>query len=389
MLQSVKIMYSPKRLRFIAYALAVLGIVSQTNVAMANDGFFWGAGDTLRPVHSKSLRVLRENLKLNPIESKVCYQVLFRGKPQQPPPSYDYKGSEFATIGKRLDCEAVKGAWAKFSPEWTAEATYEIEALEDAADVLFGFPVHTWHADFDDRDGLNSVPAPGVARFQTHIDSQEISATQLKWLDGIGDTGKGKTLGYTWKASFQKGKHYTLRTLYQFGIDESNAFYADHEYPKGEKPWFWKEGVWSEAHRIIYYLTPLRQWASPPPAQVSIAVTLPANLPMTLAVPIKPKPKCIGERTLFYELQDAFPTQDLELSYPVSRANSIPNTKSPSHKLETLTDWEAWMKTLGGSQVAMNCALLKRLENDSGVALQNILAGIKCQPSCQPKSSSP
>lgn len=353
----------------------LLAILSLAAAARANDGFFWGAGETLRPIHNKSLRVLRETLELSPIERPTCYHVLYKGRPRQPPDDYDYRSPDFATIGPRAECAALKNAWAKFSPAWTAEAVYEISALADAADVVLGFPVHGWSADFYTPDGLNGISAPGVAAFETFIDGTPVPSPELKWLEGVGENGDRKTLGYAWKASFQKNRRYTLRTRYQFGVDVSNAFYEGREYAKGEKPWFHTEGSWSEASRVIYYLTPLRQWAAPPPSRVSIVVTLPPGLPMVAAVPIKPKPRCVGERSLFYELRDSFPAQDLELSYPSGK--TLPG------RLKTPADWDAWMKTLGGPDIEMNCALLTRLKADAAPALRDILAARKCRPSCR------
>lgn len=353
--------------------------MSPSRLAYSNDGFFWGAGDTLRPIQNKNLRVINEDLKITPIKDISCYEVLYRGKPQKPPESYKEKAGEFATIGKPLDCGVLKSAWAKFSPKWTAEATYEIEALEDAADVLFGFPVHNWYAEFELEDGLKGISAPGVINFQTYIDGKEAGPLQLKWLDGVGAAGEVKTLGYSWKASFTKGRRYILRTTYEFGVDESNAFYAGREYLKGESPWFAKKGYWSgtRVERLIYYLTPLRQWASPPPSRVSISVGFPAHVSVELVVPVALKPVCIAERSLFYELQDAFPAQDLEISY----ADKIGLKRG----IKTPENWEAWIRTMGGPKVEIECSLLKHLKEGARSDLQVILAAIKCRPSCESK----
>ncbi len=348
-------------------------------LVQANDGFFWGAGDTLRPIQNKNLRVISEELRITPIDDIPCYEVLYRGKPGKPSELYNEKAGEFATIGRRLDCAALKSAWAKFSPKWTAEAIYEIEALADAPDVLFGFPVHNWYANTLNKERLTEIPAPGVVNFRTYIDDNEAGPLRLKWLDGVGAAGVEKTLGYTWKASFVKGRRYALRTTYEFGVDESNAFYAGREYLKGEPPWFAKKGYWSgtKVERLIYYLTPLRQWASPPPSRVSIAVGLPGNVPVELTVPAALKPVCIAERSLFYALQDAFPARDLEVSYA--------DGAGLKQGIRTPQNWEAWIKTMGGPKVEIECALLKRLKTEARSDLQTILAGVKCRPSCGSK----
>jgi hypothetical protein len=201
-----------------------------------------------------------------------------------------------------------------------------------------------------------------------------VGSTKLKWLDGVGASRKEKVLGYTWTASFKKGRRYTLRTVYDFGVDTSNSFYEDREYVQGELPWFKaREGRIGGADRMIYYLTPLQQWAAPAPATVSAVVTLPKRVPIEFAVPLKLKPVCIGERSLFYELRDRFPDQDLEVSYPDSTGGM---------KLDSAQDWEGWMKSLGGPQVEMNCALLARLKKEAGPALQGLLAERKCRKSC-------
>lgn len=347
-------------------ALAVLGLALAAVPLAANDGFFWGAGDTLRPVQSKSLRVLNEKLTLTALDKAPCYEVMFKGKAQTPD-TEDEKPGEFATLGKQVACQPGK-YYEQFMPRWSAEAVYEVEALEDAPGVLFGFPVHAWHMD------MGSTPIPGAVAFHTFVGKIELGPTELKWLDGVGAKQDEKVLGYTWTASFKKGERCTLRTVYDFGVDTSNSFYSDREYASGETPWFkLKTDQSLGADRMIYYLTPLKQWASPPPAWVSAVVTMPKGIPMEFAVPVRSKPVCIGERSLFYELHGKFPDQDLEVSYPM---------KTPDLKLDTAADWEAWMRSLGGPQVEMNCALLARLKKEAGPALQAVLAARKCRQSC-------
>ncbi|MBI5630491.1 MAG: hypothetical protein HY921_06365 [Elusimicrobia bacterium] len=349
--------------------------------ARANDGFFWGAGDTLRPVNNRHLRVEREELVLGPVKKAVCYEVLFRGKPQLPPDEYDYATGEheFATIGKVRECSSLAKAWARFSPSWTADAVYRIETFDDAADVQFGFPVHDWMADFIDSEGLDGVQAPGVSSFKTFIDGEEILPLALKWLDGFGVSTRTITLGYVWKASFRKGRKHVLRTSYEFGVYDSGSFYVGREYPVGEKPWFvdktWfqKGGTPWAAKRLIYYLTPLNQWALPPPSEIAIKVELPAGLSPLFVVPLETKPSCVDERGLFFHFKDKFPDRELEISYPAGRSFNKP--------LESSGDLEAWFKTVG-PRADLSCALLSRLKKESSPAVQELLKFRACRKKC-------
>ena len=50
---------------------------SQTNIA--NDGFYQGAGSTLRPLYNPEMRVIEEKLWISPMTSPRCYQLRFRG----------------------------------------------------------------------------------------------------------------------------------------------------------------------------------------------------------------------------------------------------------------------------------------------------------------------
>ncbi|MBI5883266.1 MAG: hypothetical protein HZB91_09190 [Elusimicrobia bacterium] len=359
-----------------AAAVLCLTLAAAPIAAWANDGFFQGAGGTLRPIENRSLRVLSEDLKIDPIKQRSCYELRFSS-----PASYyegkDGKGGEFGpeefgAIGGRMECPKDLRDLLKsgFTPWWTAEAVYEIEALEDAPEVQFGFPVNDWEV-----SGQGEFPpSPGVIDFHTYVDGQEIAPTRLKWLEGVGAESKDKTLGYAWKASFQKGRRYVLRTTYAFGEDMGNFSEAIAE---GATPWFSgaDEANGGSGLGMIYYLTPLRQWASPPPSRISIVVTLPKHVPMTLAVPIHTKPVCVGEHSLFYEFHDSFPDQDLVVYYASSKDKS----------LKTATEWDAWLRTLGGGQVEMNCALLRSLKAGAGPALKKILAGRKCRPSCARK----
>jgi hypothetical protein len=346
-------------------ALVVTALALTAAPLAANDGFFWGAGETLRPVQSQSLRVRTEKLKITALEDASCYDVAFSTAALARKEGEAAGPEEFGTLGRKVPCLPAR---EQFKPEWSAEAVYEIEALEDAPGVLFGFPVHTWSMDLDD------VPIPGAVAFRTFVGKTELGPTKLKWLEGIGAKKDKKVLGYTWTASFKKGERYTLRTTYDFGIDTSNSFYSDREYAKGETPWFkLKTDQMLGADRMIYYLTPLQQWASPPMDSVTAVVTMPKRVPMEFAVPVRSKPVCVGERSLFFELRGRFPEAELEVSYPM---------EIPALKLETAADWEAWMRSLGGPQVEMNCALLERLKKEAGPALKGLLAARKCRQSC-------
>lgn len=358
---------------------AVLACLLNTP-ASANDGFFQGAGDTLRPVTSSALRVVRETLTLDALDAPRCYELLYRGKASQPGPDYDYKAGEFARPGHPVLCETTAGVaqWPTFEATWHAKAVYEIEALDQVSEIVFGFPTSVWDAEFQDANGLNSIGAAGVADFHTYIDGTEVHEPELKWLEGVSKSKDKKLLGFTWKASFSKGGRHVLITEYDMGVDISNAFYADREYPKSEPPWFLgkPEEAWNPegSRRVIYYLTPLRQWAGPPPERVSIVATLPRAVPMIAAVPLRPKPRCVGERSLFYELRDRFPDQDLELSY-------APFADFSTHHLETAADLEAWTNTIGGAEI--NCALLSRLKAGASPEVALLLAKRSCVKTCR------
>ena len=92
-------------------------------------------------------------------------------------------------------------------------------------------------------------------------------------------------------------------------------------------------------------------------------------------MPISPKPYCVGEKSFFYRFTDAVPSEDLRLSYP----SRPPTTK----RLETAKDLAAWFKTLGGPQVALNCALLGRLREESSAAVRVLLEGRACRKTCR------
>jgi hypothetical protein len=137
-----------------------------------------------------------------------------------------------------------------------------------------------------------------------------------------------------------------------------------------------------EAQNLFYYLTPLSQWASPPP-KIEIVVTLPKALPATHVVPISPAPRCIGERSLFFSL-DEFPKQDLNISYPapVQWVGGQPRELWASMgPLRTAAQWTAWR--LSTREPELNCALVAALKKTAEPDLAAILAKQPCRKTCR------
>jgi hypothetical protein len=337
--------------------------------AMGNDGFYQGSGSSMIPVKNKSLRVVSEHLFITPIDKEVSYPLLVDGKPIGP----KYKGqfktkAAYAQIGPAANSKHdISNA---FIPRWHAHVEYEIEALEEQNDVVMGFPVPLWVSDFSDNEGLQSIQAPSAANFATYVDGILVRKVELNWINGINnfqnyENGDKKTLVYIWKASFKKGKRYLLKTEYDFGADYSAEFFSGHQYIEGETPWFVQRdrnkkpndsNKCERAFTLKYYLTPLTLWADTPPSLVAIKVEMPANMPVTCAVPMYPKPCFIDKQALYYEFKNAFPDKELLISFPVSEDWKPINPGA----IKEISEWKLWQKTLG-DHFKFSCLLTKDL----------------------------
>jgi hypothetical protein len=49
-------------------------------IALANDGFYQGGGSSLRPLENIQMRVIEEQLLIQPLPEPVCYHLRFRGR---------------------------------------------------------------------------------------------------------------------------------------------------------------------------------------------------------------------------------------------------------------------------------------------------------------------
>ena len=348
------------------------------NAALANDGFYQGSGSTLKLIKNSHLRVREENLLIAPIIPPECYSVYANGKIIDKGMDLKVEDAKI-TIGARTNCN--NGSTDIYNAKWSAAADYQVEVLQAQPKVLIGFPVDTWERDFIGADGdLYYLYAPSVVNFRTYINDEEIKSLELKKLKSANvKTGSRDELGYTWSASFLEGKPYHLRTEYDFGVDNSNAFYKGREYLTGEIPWF--SGVMPEpftAERIIYFLTPINSWASPPPEQIKIEVRLPSEIPVTYFVPLELKPACVTTKALHYLLKNQFPSHELSLS--------MPNTgwwkREKLKPLRTLVQWNKWQKTLGGETVKIGCDVIEELKKTAAPDLQAHLNTFQCVSTC-------
>jgi len=364
--------------------LAILGriifagvIVMVTNTGLANDGFYQGAGSTLTLVKNSHLRVREENLLILPIMPPDCYSVYANNKAIEK--GMEIKEDPKITIGISTKCN--NDFTELFNAKWRATADYQVEVMQSQEKVLIGFPVDTWKRDFIAADGdLYYLYAPSVVNFRTYINGEEIRSLELKKLKSANvKTGSRDELGYTWSASFDAGKPYHLRTEYDFGVDNSNAFYKGREYLAGETPWF--SGVMPEpftAERIIYFLTPINSWASPPPDQINIEVRLPTDIPVTYFVPLELKPACVSTKALHYQLKNKFPSHELTLSMP----NTVLWNREKLKPLRTLKQWNKWNKTLGGDMVKIGCDVIEEVRKFAEPDLQSHMSMYQCAKSC-------
>lgn len=358
--------------------ITIAGVIfALTNTALANEGFYQGAGSSLTLVKNSYLRVREEALLIAPIIPPDCYSVYVNNKTLVD--GMDVKGDAKVTLGSHEKCQSNTGD--AFYAKWRATADYLVEALQSQQGVLIGFPVETWKREFNGKNGdLYSVYAPSVVNFRTYLNDEEIKSLELKKLKSHDIKTRARDLlGYTWLASFEAGKSYHLRAEYDFGVDNSNAFYKGREYLTGETPWFF--GAVHEpfpAERMIYFLTPISSWASPPPEQIKIEVQLPSEIPVTYFVPLELKPICVTSTAFHYLLKNQFPSSELMVSMPSTGWRK----KGRLEPLRTLAQWKKWKKTLGGDSVKIGCDIIDELKKTAAPDLQAHLNTVQCISSC-------
>jgi hypothetical protein len=258
---------------------------------------------------------------------------------------------------------------------WKAQATYTVEALEDVSETQLGFPAQSWNIDTSGADGMGyPYRAVGIVHFKTSQDGKEIK-TELKAMSAPGNRWKNADTAYVWKSSFKKGKRYSLVSQYLFAESGTNDFYENTNHPKGLLPWFYKYGEpfrtakqynklpWSAD--LYYYLTPLKEWAAPPPEHIFISLQTRQDVPVEFFVPVRPLPSCVESHGLHYHYKNQFPEEDFAASYAVKREH-IPR------KFKTAADAKDWALSVG----------LVKTENSHGKEL--VLPG-QAQISCELK----
>jgi hypothetical protein len=353
------------------YLLIFLACV-HTQASLANDGFYQGAGSTLRPLYNPEMRVIEEKLWITPKTHAKCYQVRFRGvvleewnlAPREK--TDELKPTEFAQVSHEFPCPIKSLATPKediLVSIWQARADYYVEALADQTQVKMGFPLPTWSATYRSHsDDWEDVPTPAVANFRTFINGQAVGKLKLAWLEIPNPANKNmaKTLGYVWEASFKKGEKYTLRTEYDFGTDYQTGFESDLQ---GETSSLWfisnKQGQerYPLAINLKYYLSPLLAWGAEPPEKISIFVKRPATVPISYLIPAQAMPACVDKQGLHYEYRNRYPDTELVVSMPHWFHK---NWRNPDAwvTLNTATQWKQWRQNLGGKSVQIVCDAL-------------------------------
>jgi hypothetical protein len=367
-----------------AFSLAVLLPFG----ALANDGFYQGAGYHLVPVKSTALRVVRERLRISALQPARCFPVLYQGKPDPGPAGFkvqpDHRGFSLGASG------ACGSVWDSLVASWSADVVYEVEAISEAKDVQIGFPVPPWIHQFSvEAVGLDETRLPAAAEFQTFIDGERVDRTALKELELPGvprgshrdRTEPAHFPGWSWLASFSKGTGHILRTTYVFGEEGENSFYPGAAFPKELPPWFINEdgsrAVGGSQH-LRYFLTPMRTWADPAPDAVDVRIDLPKGIPSTYFVPVAARPSCVDSDAIYFHLEGQFPADDIHLAYP----NSGALDGRPLAPLHTSRQWAGWLASLGpGAKVA--CRLRDDLLKTADASLRKVLGDYRCQESCE------
>lgn len=338
-----------------------------SSTASANDGFYQGSGSTLIPVKNDGMRVVSEDLQITPIERR-CYSI--------GPAPQSLEG--VAGVPDKVMKECPKHLGGTLRVFWKAKARYEVIALKSQKDVLMAFPIM-----LDDFVGERF---PGVARFQVTQNGAPLKNLELKWVEGLSpfDPEKTKTLAYSWKASFTKGKKYTLVTEYEFGADYQSAqdmWFASTRDENGDYP----EGRHFYMMHMRYYLTPISSWASPPPDEIRAKVAPPLGVPVTytqVGTSYYPalKPVCVDKEGLYFKLIKSFPSHDIMVSFP--DISHEPVTDKDFAPIRGMGTYQAWMKGIGNPE-KMGCSLaanLKASATDKELIL--FLENHKCVDSC-------
>lgn len=338
------------------------------------------------------MKVLEARLDLYPLERVACYEVLINGKPVK----QEYTSSKevgrnpkapFATIGRRVECQ--ENQRTGFEARWHAAVSYDVIATEDQRKVLMGFPIPLWEESFivrGDVEGLDDIQVPGVVNFKSFINHREIEKVRLNGISEpnlfntplLSEKSIERHLAYTWTSSFVANTPYRLRTEYDFATSLSASFYEGSQYLAGQQPWFLNDQASTEnirARNLLYYLTPITLWGNPPPRYFRIKVSIGKNMPVTLAVPVTPKPVCVDKIAFYYLFENAFPQEELKMSYPKTPENLKP--------LRTFEDWSSWRKTLGGDGVKLSCDLIAVIKAQTeDISFQEKLSQMSCQTTC-------
>lgn len=345
------------------------------NTAQANDGFYQGSGSTLSPVNNSYLRVRTETLVIRAISPPVCYSVYANGHPITDNENQTMGPQVKVTVGPSVKCG--DGSADDLVVKWSADANYEIEARQSQHEVQIGFPVSTWEREYVDSVGMGELDAPGIANFQTFIDDAEVKHTEVKVLKPRkGD--QHEQIGYAWRASFEQGKTYRLRTRYQYGEFASNGYYDGREF-HGARPWFLKSGALSlPAGTMLYFLTPLQSWAPPPPESITIELHLPSDIPVTYAIFHGVKPVCLSSNVAYYSIRHQFPKDDLGVTLP-----RIDAGREALQTLRTAEQWKKWLAALDNPRIKVECGVVNQIRKRAAPDLQAALDKFQCVSSCQ------
>ncbi len=372
----------------------VLVVLSLSQVALANDGFYQGSGSELKPITNQALQVVSERLRISFLEPNICYPVLYKGKKLK----YDQKHAiddSKIHLGSKSFCPTGKVSQnlsSQLRTMWHAEAEYLIRAKTKVTCVQFGFPVPQWETrytvnDDSNEEGLHEVNMPAVANFRTSIDGHEVKKLEIKNLV-ISTSNNKSSPGYTWLASFAKVGEYRLKTTYDFGANYSAQYFEGSQYLKGRRPWFlpnddkisgpmMANGAHSAMH-LLYYLTPLNSWGPPPPSSVQIEIHFPKSVPVEFAVPLELSPNCVDNRLWTFEIKNAVPSREIDVSLPWM---NYPRTTSDLPKMQTWAEWQAWISVFDKG-VQISCSVKDRISKNMALKDLPALQAFPCVQSC-------
>jgi hypothetical protein len=394
--------------RWFPHISAVLFIFSAGTClrALANDGFYEGAGTTLVPVSSKSLRVVRERLEISALKKGRCFGLFYHGK--RVTTGSDVKGDGPAEIGREVECKSANEH--TFRSWFTADATYQIEATGDETGIQMGFPDPGWSDEYQGPDGLEGFSVPGVTGFEVAINGKRIGSLAQKRVKTVPLEEENQTEAelpaYVWSASFEKGKRYTVEARYEFGDDISAGFYPGRELPPEAKYlWFDRRPVAeavasapdvAAARTAIYYLHPIKLWAPPAPDVIEVRVEAPPDLPVMYLQTSTPGLRCIDTKALYFRWQHSYPDRDLRVSFPAE----VDRRAFRAQPMKTDAEFSLWYETMNlvnarpgekrKDTVGIGCDLVEALKRT--VDKRSVLftwfgpyGALKCVPSCDPE----